>query len=87
MDNIIEAGYYLQQRYFSHGLIRPEYIGYDNMGHYVLCDHMMGGKQIDVNYFSYETHKEYYMHPKLWYTISKNTQKVSWNAKEDIFLG
>ena len=48
--DIVDAQAYLQYRGLNHGLIRPEYIGYDKSGTYVLCDHLLQGSYFGLNY-------------------------------------
>ena len=58
-------GAYLQKRLFDHGLIRPEFIAYDMVGHYILCDHMMEGNYQQINYKDFCTSRKLYMSPEV----------------------
>lgn len=48
--DIVDAQAYLQTKELNHGLLRPEYIGYDRSGCYVLCDHLLHGTFFGLNY-------------------------------------
>lgn len=79
--DIIDICSYMQNKQFSHGLIRPEFIAYDGIGHYVLCDHMKDGDMIQINQDDNLDSRQHYQHPKLWQLSCNQTEGVRFDNK------
>lgn len=77
---------YLQKKGTAHGLIKPEYVAIDPEGHYVLCDHMIDGDNIDVNVHDYKvSESNHYQGPLLWNDLSEKKDVLYDPFKNDVF--
>lgn len=83
--DIVAAGAYLQMNGVSHGLIKPEYIATDQLGHYILCDHLIDAGNFDVNLMDYKLNNNHYQDPMLWSNICTNRNNVYDPFKNDVF--
>jgi len=76
---------FLQMNGVAHGLIKPDYISVDQMGHYILCDHLKDASNYDINVMDYKLNDDHYQDPILWNNLCINRNNVYDPFKNDVF--
>lgn len=79
--------YHLQKNKMVHGDIRPEYIGEDNYGNFILLDRLNSTvKSNNIQYYNLKNKKHIFMAPIIYNTITQRQKTIRHNPfKSDTF--